>query len=107
MSVVLDIKNEHSGPFLRSGEMWCCAGGCYAGEDARRKVAVDPNQPPGFDELVDQAVVPVPAPGEPPRGLALGHDDGGAHACADEVAECAPGVAGAARLPMHLVPAGE
>src|SRR5256714_9809897 len=92
--------------FLRSGEMWsieCSNGASSAG----REVAVDSHEPPRFDELVSKAVVPVPAPGEPARELALRCDDGCANACAEEVSERLPRAARAARLRVRLVPAKE
>ena len=86
--------------------MWSieCSNGASS---ADREVAVDPDEPSGFAELVDQAVLPVPAPGEPARELALRCDDGRANAGAEEVAERLPGVAPAARLRVCLVPAEE
>src|SRR6476661_748832 len=100
------IKNGPAGPFLRSGEMWsveCSNGASSAG----REVVVDSHEPPGSGEIVDQAVLPVPAPGEPPRELALRCDDGRANSRTEEVSERLPRVARTARLRVRLVPTEE
>src|SRR3982750_2953189 len=90
---------------FRTTEMWC--GECSSVLTAVRHVGVDADEPPRRDEIVDETVVPVPAPREPAGQLLFRCDDCCLHANTEQVAERLPRVVGTARLLVHLVPARE
>src|SRR5579862_574244 len=108
MSSPLRLSSQKMGPqaHFSNAEMWCveCSNGAPSGH---RDVPLDPPDPPVCNELVDDGVVPVPAPREPASELLLGRNDRGANGGTDELAERTARVAGAGYGGRNLIPTRE